>query len=95
MPTSKHFEIVGLPLSTYSMAVILHSSHVTYLYINTKFFIISFAVKAKTTEEIMNNRPPPGVLDPSLAIEYKVMYYILTLGVPIILLLMVFGNRTV
>ena len=52
-------------------------------------------MKAKTTEEIMNNRPPPGVLDPSLAIEYKVMYYILTLGVPIILLLMIVGNRTV
>lgn len=38
MPISKHFEIIGLPLSTNSVADILHSSHVTYLYINTKIF---------------------------------------------------------
>jgi len=31
-------------------------------------------VKAKSTEEIMKNRPAPGVLDPSLAVEFKVMY---------------------
>ena len=38
MSTSEHFEIVGLPLSTYSIADILHGSHVTYLNINTKIF---------------------------------------------------------
>lgn len=31
-------------------------------------------VKAKTAEEVMNNRPAPGVLDPSLAAEYKVIH---------------------
>lgn len=31
-------------------------------------------VKAKTKEEITNNRPAPGVLDQCLAKEYKVMH---------------------
>lgn len=31
-------------------------------------------MKAKTTEDITNNRPAPGVLDQSLATEYKVMH---------------------
>lgn len=30
-------------------------------------------MKAKTTEEITNKRPAPGVLDQCLATEYKVM----------------------
>lgn len=34
----------------------------------SQFYI---TVKVKTTEEVMNNRPPPGLLDPSLAAEYK------------------------
>ena len=46
----------------------------------------------------MNNRPAPGVLDPSLATEYKVMYHILSLIVPVRLhvpLAMVIGLRGV
>jgi len=29
-------------------------------------------VKAKTADEVMNSRPSPGVMDPSIAAEYKV-----------------------
>lgn len=36
--------------------------------------MIYITVKAKTTEEITNNRPAPGVLDQCLAMEYKVMH---------------------
>ena len=32
-----------------------------------------FTVKAKTSQEVMNNRPVPGVIDASLAAEYKVI----------------------
>ena len=42
----------------------------------------------------MNNRPAPGVLDPSLATEYKVVYNILSLIVLIklhVLFVMVIG----
>lgn len=95
MPISKHFEIVGLPLSTYSVADILHSSHLTYLYINTKIFNYFIYSESKDNREDNKQEASPRCSYPSLAIEYKVMYYILTLGVPIILLLMTDGNRTV
>ena len=31
-------------------------------------------VKAKTTEQVVNSRPVPGVLDRTLAEEFKVIY---------------------
>ncbi|XP_074606230.1 uncharacterized protein LOC141859286 [Acropora palmata] len=34
---------------------------------------LNIALKAKTTEDITNNRPAPGVLDQSLATEYKMV----------------------
>lgn len=42
---------------------------------------LNIALKAKTTEEIMSNRPSPGVLDPSLALEYKMVELIEGSGV--------------
>ena len=37
-------------------------------------FSFHVTVKAKTSEQVVNSRPVPGVLDRTLAEEYKVTY---------------------
>ena len=38
--------------------------------------LFCLAVKAKTVEEVVKNRPVAGILDTSLAVEYKVIHYL-------------------
>ena len=43
--------------------------------VDVKIILCNFepiTVKAKTADEVMNSRPSPGVMDPSLAAEFKV-----------------------
>lgn len=37
--------------------------------------LFCLVVKAKTVEEVVKNRPVAGILDTSLAVEYKVIRY--------------------
>ena len=37
--------------------------------------LFCLAVKAKTVEEVIKNRPATGILDNALAVEYKVIHY--------------------
>lgn len=37
------------------------------------YCFLPFTVKAKTSEEVVNNRPAAGILDKTLAAEYKVI----------------------
>ena len=38
--------------------------------------LICLAVKAKTVEEVIKNRPAAGILDNTLAVEYEVIHYL-------------------
>lgn len=38
--------------------------------------LFCLAVKAKTVEEVVKNRPAAGILDTALAVEYKVIHYL-------------------
>ena len=38
--------------------------------------LFCLAVKAKTAEEVIKNRPAAGILDNALAVEYKVIHYL-------------------
>ena len=46
---------------------------------NKKFdnlnLLCCLAVKAKTVEEVVKNRPVAGILDTVLAVEYKVIHF--------------------
>lgn len=52
---------------------------------NKKFdnlnFLCCLAVKAKTVEEVVKNRPVAGILDAALAVEYKMVEVVEGTGV--------------
>ena len=43
--------------------------------------LFSLAVRAKTVEEVVKNRPVAGILDIALAVEHKVFHYLSVLHI--------------
>lgn len=53
--------------------MLVHVDKSKHFSLDKCYCFLPFTVKAKTSEEVVNSRPAAGILDKTLAAEYKVI----------------------